>query len=236
MRELFRTLPLMCVVLLIPVVPFLFFGADFEAAAQQLASDPPAPAITAAIITTLLATDILLPIPSSVVITLAGWQLGKWAGAAAAWLGLNLGAVLGFGLARRWGQPFARWFTKESELRTVKQLSDHYGPLILILTRAVPVFAEASVLMAGLHQMNWKRFLVPVVFSNLGIALAYATFGEFAETHQWLPLALSVSIALPVLLAVAAQRFLPQEYPSSLRANAAPPSNGPADSSPETEG
>ncbi len=26
MRELFRTLPLMCVVLLVPVIPFLFLG------------------------------------------------------------------------------------------------------------------------------------------------------------------------------------------------------------------
>lgn len=213
MRELFRTLPLMCAVLLIPVLPFLLFGDQFDAAARKLAEKPPAAITTAVIVIGLLATDILLPIPSSVVITLAGWQLGQWIGALAAWIGLSVGAALGFAMAKRWGHSFARWFSKGTDLDTMKQLSDRYGPLILILTRAVPVFAEASVLMAGLHQMRWKRFLPPVLISNLGIAVAYAAFGTFAAKHQWLPLALTVSIALPVLFAAVAQRWLPQTPP-----------------------
>ncbi|MCH7725121.1 MAG: hypothetical protein IH991_01380, partial [Planctomycetes bacterium] len=38
---------------------------------------------------------------------------------------------------------------------------------------------------------------------------AYAAFGDYAEQHQWLPLALGVSIAIPVLAAAAAQRLFP---------------------------
>ena len=34
----------------------------------------------------------------------------------------------------------------------MRHVSDQYGPFILALTRAVPVFAEASVLIAGIHQ------------------------------------------------------------------------------------
>jgi hypothetical protein len=40
-----------------------------------------------------------------------------------------------------------------------------------------------------------------VLLSNLGLAIAYSVFGEIAEKHQWLPLALAVSIGLPVVLA-----------------------------------
>ena len=91
----------------------------------------------------------------------------------------------------------------------MRQLSARYGPLVLVLTRAVPVFAEASVLIVGIHRLSWRRFLPVVLLSNLGIALAYAAFGDLAEQHQWLPLALAVSIAVPVLVAVAARRWIP---------------------------
>ena len=53
----------------------------------------------------------------------------------------------------------------------------------------------------GMQKLSWQRFLLPVLLSNLGLAIAYSIFGEIAEQHQWLPLALAVSIGLPVILA-----------------------------------
>jgi len=90
----------------------------------------------------------------------------------------------------------------------MKELSASYGIAILILARGVPVLAEASVLLMGVHRLAWKKFLPAVLLSNLGIAWAYSTFGNVAEQHQWLPLALGVSVAFPVLLAAAIERFL----------------------------
>lgn len=209
MRELFRTLPLMCVVLLVPVIPFLFFGGRLEDWLRGVAEDPPSMMTTAALVISLLATDILLPIPSSVISTLSGWQLGWWRGTLATWVGMNLGATIGFALARRWGQPFALWFSKGEDLEKMRQVSDRFGPTVLVLTRAMPVFAEASVLIAGIHRLSWRRFLPAVALSNLGIAIAYSVFGDYAERHQWLPLALGVSVAVPVLVAAIAKRFLP---------------------------
>lgn len=209
MRELFRTLPLMCVVLLIPVLPFLLFGGDMETWLRGVAERPPSTAATTLLVIALLATDIFLPVPSSVVSTLSGWQLGIWLGTLASWLGMNLGAVIGFALARRWGRPFALWFSAEADLARMRSVNDRYGPYLLILTRAMPVFAEASVLLAGVHQLTWRRFVPPVVLSNLGIAVAYSAFGDYAQQHQWLPLALAVSIALPVAIAAVAKRLLP---------------------------
>ena len=215
MRELFRTLPLMCAVLLVPVLPFLLFGGHFEDRLRGFANDPPSAPATAAAVVSLLATDILLPIPSSVVSTLSGWQLGWWHGTLATWTGMNLGAAIGFALARRWGRPLALWFSKEDDLERMRVVSDRYGQFFLALTRAVPVFAEASVLIVGIHRLSWRRFLPVVLLSNLGVALAYAAFGDYAEQHQWLPLALGVSIAIPVLVAAAAQRLLPMKEDTS---------------------
>lgn len=208
----------MCVVLLIPIIPFLFFGGQFEEWLKKFSEEPPADGATAAVVIGLLSTDILLPIPSSVISTLSGWQLGWWRGTLSTWVGMNLGAVIGFALARRWGQPFARWFSKPEDMERMQEVSDRYGPFVLVLTRAMPVFAEASVLMAGIHRLAWRRFLPAILLSNLGIALGYAAFGDFAEQHQWLPLALGVSVAIPVLVAAAAKRFIPnQRSPNSVR-------------------
>lgn len=209
MRELFRTLPLMCVVLLVPVLPFIAFGGELEDWLRGLAEEPPEPWITSLWVVGLLATDILLPIPSSVISTLSGWQLGWGLGTLVTWIGMNLGATVGFALARRFGHSFARWFSKPAELERMQVINEQYGPSILVLTRAMPVFAEASVLIAGIHQLSWRRFLPAIVLSNLGIAVAYSTLGDYAERHQWLPLALAVSIAVPVLVAGVAKRFLP---------------------------
>jgi uncharacterized membrane protein YdjX (TVP38/TMEM64 family) len=208
-RELFRTLPLMCVVLLVPVIPFLVFGGQVDQWLRGLAEDPPSPAVTFALVVSLLATDILLPIPSSLISTMSGWQLGWWLGTLATFIGMNLGAVIGFALARRFGHAFALWFSKGEDLERMRHVSDQYGPSVLVLTRAMPVFAEASVLIAGIHRLSWRRFLPAVLLSNLGIAIAYAAFGDYAERHQWLPLALGVAIAVPVLVAAVAKRFFP---------------------------
>lgn len=209
MRELFRTLPLMCVVLLVPVLPFLFFGGQLESWLRGVTENPPSVIATTVLVIGLLSTDILLPIPSSVVSTLSGWQLGWWGGTLATWTGMNLGAIIGFALARRWGTPFALWFSQVKNLERIRPMSDRYGPFVLVITRAMPVFAEAAVLICGIHQLAWRRFLLAVILSNLGIALAYSTFGDYAEEHQWLPLALAVAVVLPIVVAAAAQRWLP---------------------------
>jgi uncharacterized membrane protein YdjX (TVP38/TMEM64 family) len=203
-RELLRPMLPMIVVLAVPIVPFLIFGQEgVEAGLAHWREKPPPPAIVAGAVVGLLATDIFLPIPSSVVSTLAGWQLGAIGGAAASWVGMNLGAAIGFALARRFGQPLVAWLARADDLARTRLLAERFGPALLVLGRGVPVLAEATVLLVGMHGLSWRLFLPPVLLSNLGLALAYAVFGRIAEKHQWLPLALAVSIAIPVVLAAA---------------------------------
>jgi uncharacterized membrane protein YdjX (TVP38/TMEM64 family) len=197
----------MIVVLAVPIVPFVIFGqARVEAELETWRRSPPPAAVVVAVVIALLATDIFLPVPSSAVSTLAGWQLGAFGGTAAAWLGMTLGAIIGFGLARQFGQPLVAWLTRRGDLERTRRLAERLGPALLVLGRGVPVLAEATVLLVGMHGMSWRRFLPPVLLSNLGLAIAYAAFGEVAARYEWLPLALAVSIALPVLM-VAAFRF-----------------------------
>lgn len=215
MKELLRSLPLVVAVLLVPIVPFLLLGGRIDewfAKWSETSTDPVAATL---VIVGLLSSDIFLPIPSSMVSTLAGSQLGWLLGTLASWLGMSVGAVLGFALARWMGPTFTRWFVKEQSLTRMKQLSERFGPSVIVLTRGLPILAEASVLLMGLERMSWQRFLAPLLLANLGLSLVYALFGDFARQYDSFPFAIAVSILLPVLVALAVQRWLPTQEAES---------------------
>ena len=153
-----------------------------------------------------LATDVFLPIPSSCISTLAGGHLPAWGATAASWIGLTLGAVLGFAVARRWGRPLAERLAGPNDLARMEAYRDRYSTTALVFTRAVPILAEACVLMYGVQGLRWRQFLPPVLLSNLGIAIAYSLFGHYAAAHQWLPIALSISATLPLFFALLIRR------------------------------
>ncbi len=202
---------IICAVLAIPVVPFLLFGEQIETWMEAWTERPYSKPVTMLVIVGLLATDVFLPTPSSVISTIGGFQLGAVLGTLASWIGMTAGAIIGFWLARRWGRPLALWFSDARHLDRMESSSRRFGPLILVIARGVPVFAEASVLLMGVHGLAWRRFLTPVLLSNFGIALAYSAFGTVAKEYQWLPLALGVSIALPVVLTMMGLKWLPRD-------------------------
>ena len=91
-----------------PAIPFLVFGHQFEAWLDATVHQVVDPTFAALLIIGLLSTDVLLPIPSSVLSTLGGEALGFGLGTAASFVGLMLGAVFGFGLARVRGTSAGR--------------------------------------------------------------------------------------------------------------------------------
>ncbi len=203
MRTLLRQMIPIGLVLAIPIVPFLFMGDWVEDWISDVEQSPWYPAI----VILLLSGDIFLPIPSSVVSTYTGGQLNWFTGTLVSWSGMTIGATLGFALSRQYGRVFALRFSSQQELSRAGELADRFGPGFLILARGVPVVAEASVLLMGIHGLSWGRFLGPIVFSNLGISLGYSAFGHIAREHDWFPLALGVSIGVPIVLTLVVQRL-----------------------------
>jgi uncharacterized membrane protein YdjX (TVP38/TMEM64 family) len=203
MWQLIRPMLPMVVILAIPIVPFLLFGEQLEASLQQWREHPPATHWVALAVIGLLASDIFLPVPSSVVCAIAGNQLGAISGTLVTWMGMNLGAILGFLLAKSCGPAVAGWFSRDSDLKRAGAMAERFGPPLLAIARGVPVLAEATVLWMGLHGLSWRAFLPPVILSNLVLALVYCLIGDYAG----LAIALAASVAIPVALAIAARRW-----------------------------
>jgi uncharacterized membrane protein YdjX (TVP38/TMEM64 family) len=217
-RELIRPMLPMILVVAIPIVPFLLWGERVDAWLAAWRANPPAWPIIAAIVVGLLATDVFLPIPSSLISTLAGSELGIFLGIATTWVGMSLGAVLGFALARWAGPAVVRRLAGPRDLSRTAQLVETFGPWLLVLGRGVPVVAESTVLLFGMHRLAWRKFLPPVLLANLGLAATYSLFGDLADRYHSLPLAMGIAIALPVLLVAALRSTMP-------RPNASPSSN-----------
>src|SRR3954468_7544566 len=73
---LMRWAIIVILVLLVPIVPFLIFGPAFEAEVRHDLNRIDSPWILATLVAAVLATDVFLPVPSSLVSTLAGAKLG----------------------------------------------------------------------------------------------------------------------------------------------------------------
>ncbi|MEX0977905.1 MAG: VTT domain-containing protein [Pirellulales bacterium] len=208
MRDLLRPLLVVGLALLVPIVPFLGFGPWLEGRIEAWLDPPPPPAAVALGTVALLSTDVLLPIPSSVVSTVAGAQLGIALATLASWLGMTLGAVVGFSLAKSFGRGVAAWLSSADDLDGLDTMACRYGTWVLIVTRALPILAEAAVLLMGAARLPWRRFLPAIMLSNLGIALVYAILGHLARDRGQLIWAIAVSIALPLLATTMARWLL----------------------------
>src|SRR5688572_21520041 len=118
----------MIVVLAVPIVPFLLWGQRIDAWLAAWRDHPPAWPLVATGVVLLLTTDVFLPIPSSLVSTLAGSQLGAIGGTLASWLGMTAGAALGFAVARRFGPVLVPRLTRPEDLRRTATLVERLGP------------------------------------------------------------------------------------------------------------
>ena len=79
---------------------------------------------------------------------------------------------------------------------------------MLVLTRPIPIFAEAAVLLLGINQFGWLPFLLVITTSNLAVVLVFVATGHVASSEGWFPLAIIAVVAAPVLAAVLTRRML----------------------------
>lgn len=204
MQRLLLPICAIVVALAIPIVPWLVIGFPFETRLEETIDGVADPATAALLVVGLLSTDVFLPVPSSVLSTLGGEVLGFVAGTAASFAGLTLGAVFGFALARIAGRPLMARLASAADIERIDRLSSRMGPALLMVTRPIPVFAEAAVLFFGATGLSWRRFLLPVAATNLAIAAAYSALGSWVH----LPVALALSIVLPVAATWVARRTM----------------------------
>lgn len=197
-----QDLRILAIMLAVPIIPFLLFGWYLEPQIEAFVTGDwvrQTPFAAAATGIGLLVADIFLPVPSSAVGTFLGAIFGVFRGSLLTWLGLNLGALVGYELARACSGIWQSRSANEPAFRRVQDLNLRWGGGALAICRPIPVLAEASILVAGSYRLPRWPFWLVVAPANLGLAIAYGLLGAMAYEADWLPLALGLSLGLPAV-------------------------------------
>lgn len=152
---------------------------------------------SAAIVIGLLVSDILLPVPSSLVMILSGAAFGVMWGSVIALIGSIGGEWLGFEIARRYGRRASARIVGDDEILRLERLFERHGAVAVVVTRALPVVMETMSVVAGLSRMPRRAFLIASLIGTAPIVIAYAYAGAVSrQTGSLVP-------AIVILIAVA---------------------------------
>jgi uncharacterized membrane protein YdjX (TVP38/TMEM64 family) len=172
-------------------------GLSLEPLARSWMAD--AGATGAAAVVLLLAVDIFIPVPSSIVMVLSGAAFGVVWGSMLAFVGSIGGEWLGFELARKYGTSLsARFIGDDAERQRLNRMLNEHGAAAVAVTRALPVVMETMSVVAGLSTMKRSTFLIASTLGTLPIVVVYAYAGAVSREMD------SVVPAVVILIAVAA--------------------------------
>jgi uncharacterized membrane protein YdjX (TVP38/TMEM64 family) len=126
-----------------------------------------------------LASDVFLPIPSSVVMMGNGMVFGVWTGTALNLAGGVASALVAFGLGRWAEHLLDRWLSPAEKAHADKVLTN-WGWLAIVVSRPIPLLAESIALLAGTSHMRWWVMILATLTGTLPGAWGYAAAGATA--------------------------------------------------------
>jgi uncharacterized membrane protein YdjX (TVP38/TMEM64 family) len=150
----------------------------------------------------LLAIDLFLPVPSSLVMVMSGAAFGTVAGSVLSLVGSVGGEWLGFELVRRYGRRASRRIVTDEDLRRLERVFARYGAAAVVITRALPIVMETMSVVAGLSSMKRTTFLLASLAGTAPVVVVYAYAGSVSRQMG------SVVPAVVMLIAVAGGAFL----------------------------
>ncbi|HWU89612.1 MAG TPA: VTT domain-containing protein [Kofleriaceae bacterium] len=149
----------------------------------------------------LLASDAVLPIPSSILMVANGGLFGAVAGSTLSVLGAMGSALLAFYLGRRGGRLLAL-VSAQRQVEAAERFFERWGALAVTLSRPLPILAETIAMLAGAGRMELRRFCVSALVGNVPICVAYGVAGAAADRYVGY-----AAIALPAAALLAAGCF-----------------------------
>ncbi len=175
-----RTVGLFLAVSAVILVTFVLWGDAIDAwvrAAVERTQDNRA--LVAGLLFAVLASDIFLPVPSSLMSTLCGMFLGAGLGLLVSTLAMSVCGLIGYLIGLFSERQVAR-LLGENDLAALRRLHDRMGIWLLLGLRPVPILAEASLIFAGLARTPPLKTAVLVTLGNAVVSAVYAFTGAWA--------------------------------------------------------
>ncbi len=153
----------------------------------------------------LLAADLVLPVPGTIVMSALGLVYGALLGGLVAAAGSMLAGLCGYGVGRLVGEKAARKLLGDHDFERGRLLFSRGGAFMIALSRAIPILPEALSCTAGLVRMPFHSFLAALACGSIPVGFLFAWIGAVGrDAPAW---ALAFSIGVPVLLWLLVRRF-----------------------------
>ncbi|HET7228917.1 MAG TPA: VTT domain-containing protein [Longimicrobium sp.] len=186
------------VFLLVCAAPLVMFAAASALGVSVLDDPSSLPdgggAATALVTTGLLVADVLIPVPSSLLMIANGAFFGVAGGTALSLAGGVGAAALGWALGRRGTRAAERFVPAGERVRAIA-LVERWGVLAVIASRPVPILAEAVAIAAGLAGMRFGRLVGSSLAGSVPAAFLYALTGAHAARLDSAPLVFGLVLA-----------------------------------------
>ncbi len=173
----------------------------------QVRASPGGQLAVAGILGGLLAADLVLPAPSSILMTLSGAFLGVAAGTAISFVGAMVSALAGFGLCRRFGHAAFRRLAGDRDADRIARFLKDYGVWGILLSRSVPMLTELVSCVAGLSDLPFRTFAALAAAGTLPVCAVYAWAGAQSADPAGFGWAVLVAFLLPAAGFAVIRRF-----------------------------
>lgn len=134
----------------------------------------------------LLVADVLLPIPTTPLLTLCGSLYGALLGGLVGATGSIAAGATAFWLCRALGDRGATWILGDRDLGRLRRWFDRHGGMAVALSRWLPMLPEMVAALAGLARMPWPTFATALVVGSVPMAFAFAALGAGLSTRPLL--------------------------------------------------
>lgn len=142
----------------------------------------------------ILSSDILLPVPSSIVMYLNGVVLGIYYGFLLSFFSALISASTGYFLGKY------TTFGLSEENSKANDIIQKYGNVAIILSRGIPILSESISYTAGFNKVNFKHYLILNIIGYFPICFIYSFFGNLGQDQNMFLLSFLLSIILSTLI------------------------------------
>ncbi|WP_020585333.1 TVP38/TMEM64 family protein [Desulfobacter curvatus] len=146
----------------------------------------------------LLISDILLPVPATGIMAALGAVYGPWGGGAASAAGSVCAGLIGYFIAKFFGQKASTRIASQEEVERFKLFFDRWGSYAVILSRIMPIIPEVTAILAGFSGMNFRRFLLALTAGSLPVSFLFFWMGSYSGFKPGIGILLAV--LLPAFL------------------------------------
>lgn len=150
---------------------------------------------------------VFAPIPGELTGLLGGYLYGPSLGIALSTLGLTLGSVFAFSLARFFGRPFVEKAVSPSTMARFDYLLHHKGAFLVFLLFLIPGFPKDYLCyILGLGHLTAMEFVVIGGLGRLFGTVLLTLGGNYIRLHQYVRFSILVGVAVVLIFLAMAYR------------------------------